>query len=46
MKLLGVKDIFTKNKIEYRTYRSENGEVKKGFELFEKYKHVEGQHFM
>ena len=41
-----IKDIFTKNKIEYRSYRV-NGELKKGFELFEKYKNMpEEQHFM
>jgi len=40
-----VKDIFIKNKIEYRTHRI-NGITKNGFELFEKYKHTEQQHFI
>jgi len=39
-----IKDIFTKNKIEYRSYRV-NGELKKGFELFEKYKNIPEQQY-
>lgn len=43
-----VKDIFIKNKIEYRSHRI-NGEIKKGFELYERYEHgsvAENQHFL
>jgi len=43
-----VKDIFIKNKIEYKLHRI-NAETKKGFELFEKYNHSNNptdQHFL
>lgn len=42
-----IKDIFTKNKLEYRVHRV-NGELKKGFELYEKYEQIQGntQHFL
>ncbi len=41
-----VKDIFIKNKVEYKAHRV-NGELKKGFELWEKYISVnENQHFL
>ena len=34
-----IKDIFVKNKVEYKLYRV-NGEFKKGFELYEKYENI------
>jgi len=43
-----IKDIFIKNKIEYKLYRV-NGEMKKGFELYEKYESNNNsteQHFL
>lgn len=43
-----IKDIFVKNKIEYKLHRV-NGEIKKGFELYEKYEsqiNSTEQHFL
>jgi len=43
-----IKDIFVKNKVEYKLHRI-NGEIKKGFELYEKYESINNtteQHFM
>lgn len=41
-----IKDIFIKNKVEYKVHRV-NGELKKGFELYEKYISInENQHFL
>lgn len=42
-----IKDIFTKNKMEYKSHRI-NGEVKRGYELYEKYYNntENSQHFL